>query len=150
MFDPELLAMDGHARACQQLQGHKRASLAQPIADKFMVFEGRRSSCMKCVPQCTHVLADRAPVQWQQSICADWRSAASPGTEDLDEITSPGSKNDFNQRRCRQFAAWIGLVPQQHKSGGKSRMLDISKRGDAYLRTLLIHGALGLDRGRMQ
>jgi transposase len=41
----------------------------------------------------------------------------------------------------RQFAAWLGLVPRQHSSGGKPRLLGISKRGDAYLRTLLIHGA---------
>lgn len=41
----------------------------------------------------------------------------------------------------RQFAAWLGLVPRQHSSGGRPRLLGISKRGDAYLRTLLIHGA---------
>lgn len=41
----------------------------------------------------------------------------------------------------RQLAAWLGLVPGQHSSGGKDRLLGISKRGDAYLRTLLIHGA---------
>jgi len=41
----------------------------------------------------------------------------------------------------RQFAAWLGLVPRQHSSGGKPRLFGISKRGDSYLRTLLIHGA---------
>jgi len=41
----------------------------------------------------------------------------------------------------RHLAAWIGLVPRQNSSGGKSRLLGISKRGDTYLRTLLIHGA---------
>ena len=41
----------------------------------------------------------------------------------------------------RQFAAWIGLVPRQHSTGGKARLLGISKRGDVYLRTLLVHGA---------
>lgn len=41
----------------------------------------------------------------------------------------------------RQFAAWLGLVPRQHSSGGKARLFGISKRGDAYLRTLFIHGA---------
>ncbi|QHI97589.1 IS110 family transposase [Xylophilus rhododendri] len=41
----------------------------------------------------------------------------------------------------RQLAAWLGLVPRQHSSGGKQTLLGISKRGDAYLRTLLIHGA---------
>lgn len=41
----------------------------------------------------------------------------------------------------RQLAAWLGLVPKQHSSGGKAKLLGISKRGDTYLRTLLIHGA---------
>jgi transposase len=41
----------------------------------------------------------------------------------------------------RQVSAWTGIVPKQHSSGGKQRLLGISKRGDAYLRTLLIHGA---------
>jgi transposase len=41
----------------------------------------------------------------------------------------------------RGAAAWVGLVPRQHSSGGKEKLLGISKRGDAYLRTVLIHGA---------
>ena len=41
----------------------------------------------------------------------------------------------------RQLAAWLGLVPRQSSSGGKNVLLGMSKRGDAYLRTLLIHGA---------
>lgn len=41
----------------------------------------------------------------------------------------------------RQFAAWLGLVPKQDSSGGKNRLLGITKRGDRYLRTLLVHGA---------
>lgn len=44
-------------------------------------------------------------------------------------------------RNGRQFAAWLGLVPRQHSSGGRTRLLGISKRGDRYLRTLLVHGA---------
>src|SRR5260364_419349 len=49
-----------------------------------------------------------------------------------------------NARACksgRAFAAWVGLVPKQTGSGGKVRLLGISKRGDTDLRTLLIHGA---------
>jgi transposase len=41
----------------------------------------------------------------------------------------------------REFAAWLGLVPSQIGTGGKTRLCAISKRGDAYLRTLLVHGA---------
>jgi transposase len=46
----------------------------------------------------------------------------------------------------RQFAAWLGLVPQQYSSGGKTRLGHISKRGNVYLRTLLIHGARSVLR----
>ena len=41
----------------------------------------------------------------------------------------------------RQVSAWLGLVPRQSSTGGKAKLLGMSKRGDAYLRTLLIHGA---------
>ncbi len=41
----------------------------------------------------------------------------------------------------RQFAAWLGLTPRQTGTGGKTRQLGISKRGDAYVRTMLMHGA---------
>ena len=40
----------------------------------------------------------------------------------------------------RELAAWLGLVPRQHSTGGEITLLGISKRGDSYLRTLLIHG----------
>jgi len=46
----------------------------------------------------------------------------------------------------RQMSAALGLTPRQHSSGGKERLLGISKRGDAYLRTLLIHGARSVIR----
>lgn len=46
----------------------------------------------------------------------------------------------------RHFSAWIGLVPGQHSTGGKPTLLGISKRGNAYLRTLFIHGARAVLR----
>lgn len=49
---------------------------------------------------------------------------------------------DINQfKNGRELAAYFGLVPRQNSSGGKNMLLGISKRGDAYIRTLLIHGA---------
>ena len=47
-------------------------------------------------------------------------------------------------RSGRHLAAWLGLVPRQHATGGKPRQLGLSKRGDAYLRRQLIHGARAL------
>jgi transposase len=49
-------------------------------------------------------------------------------------------------RNGRQVSASIGIVPRQHSSGGKPTLLGISKRGDRYLRTLLIHGARAVIR----
>ena len=49
-------------------------------------------------------------------------------------------------RNGRQFAAWLGLVARQRSSGGKTRYGRITKRGDVYLRTLLVHGARALMR----
>ena len=52
---------------------------------------------------------------------------------------SVGNAQDF--RNGRQFAAWIGLTPRQYSSGGKTKLGRISRRGDAYLRSLLVQGA---------
>lgn len=54
-------------------------------------------------------------------------------------VSSYGQASEFSSGR--QFSASLGLVPRQHSTGGKPRLLGISKRGDTYLRTLLIHGA---------
>ena len=54
-------------------------------------------------------------------------------------VATVGNARSFTSGR--HFAAWIGLVPKQHSTGGKERLGGISKRGDAYLRKLLIHGA---------
>jgi len=54
-------------------------------------------------------------------------------------IAAIGDGHQF--ARGRDAAAWCGLVPGQHSSGGKSKLLGISKRGDTYLRTLMIHSA---------
>src|SRR5262250_3726888 len=44
-------------------------------------------------------------------------------------------------RRGRDFAAWVGIVPRQYSTGGKQKLFGISKRGNQYLRRMLIHGA---------
>jgi len=59
-------------------------------------------------------------------------------------IASIGDARSF--KNGRQLAAWLGLVPRQHSSGGKQILQGISKRGDTYLRTLLIHGARSVIR----
>jgi transposase len=54
-------------------------------------------------------------------------------------VASVGDIRNF--KSASQFAAWLGLVPRQNSSGGKTQLLGISKRGDTYLRWLLVHGA---------
>ena len=54
-------------------------------------------------------------------------------------VATVGNAREF--KNGRQFAAWIGLVPEQYSTGGKPRLGHISKRGDAYLRNLLVQGA---------
>ncbi|WP_298938601.1 IS110 family transposase [uncultured Ruegeria sp.] len=70
--------------------------------------------------------------------------------EGIGPITATALAAAVGDRTCfkngRQFAAWLGLVPKQRSSGGKSRLFGISKRGDRYLRTLLIHGARAVLR----
>jgi transposase len=70
--------------------------------------------------------------------------------EEIGPITATALVAAVGDRTCfkngRQFAAWLGLVPKQRSSGGKSRLFGISKRGDRYLRTLLIHGARAVLR----
>jgi transposase len=54
-------------------------------------------------------------------------------------VATVGNAHDF--KNGRQFAAWLGLVPRQYSTGGKTRLGHITKRGDPYLRTLLVMGA---------
>jgi transposase len=55
-----------------------------------------------------------------------------------------GNANVF--KNGREMAAWLGLVPRQKSSGNKTVLLGISKRGDRYIRTLLIHGGRSVVR----
>lgn len=65
-----------------------------------------------------------------------------PGIGDITAsqcIAELGNGSQFHNGR--NLAAWLGLVPHQHSTGGKTRLLGISKRGNKHLRTLFIHGA---------
>lgn len=84
---------------------------------------------------------------WHQANEGSQKLARIPGIGPLTAsalIASIGDARNF--KNGRQLAAWLGLVPRQHSSGGKVLMQGISKRGDTYLRTLLIHGARSVIR----
>jgi transposase len=79
---------------------------------------------------------------WHREDTASQRLQMIPGIGPLTAsalVASVGDAKVF--KNGRQFAAWLGLVTRQNSSGGKTNLLSISKRGDTYLRTLLIHGA---------
>ena len=79
---------------------------------------------------------------WHRDNAASRRIAEIPGVGVLSATAVVAAMGDPAAFRSgRQFAAWLGLVPRHSGTGGRVRMLGISKRGDTYLRTLLIHGA---------
>jgi transposase len=59
-------------------------------------------------------------------------------------VAAVGNAKSFSSGR--HLAAWLGLVPRQRSSGGKERLLGLSKRGDGYLRRQLMHGARAMVR----
>ncbi|MEA3103245.1 MAG: transposase [Caballeronia mineralivorans] len=83
--------------------------------------------------------------RWHRDNDASLKLARVPGIGPITAtalVASVGDAKGFTSGR--QLAAWLGLVPKQSSSGGKNILLGISKRGDTYLRTLLIHGARGV------
>jgi len=79
---------------------------------------------------------------WHRASEASRRLETIPGVGVITATALVATIGDASQFRSgRQLAAWLGLVPRQHSSGGKERLGRISKRGDGYLRKLLVHGA---------
>ena len=84
---------------------------------------------------------------WHREHAASRKLAEIPGLGPITEsaiVATVGDAREF--KNGRQLAAWMGLVPKQNSSGGKQNLLGISKRGDTYLRTLMIHGARAVIR----
>jgi transposase len=85
---------------------------------------------------------DRRILLWHRENLASRKLAQVSGIGPLTAsalVASVGDARSF--RNARQLPAWLGLVPRQNSTGGKPTLLGMSKRGDVYLRTLLIHGA---------
>ena len=79
---------------------------------------------------------------WHRASEASQRLETIPGVGVITATALVATIGDASQFHSgRQLAAWLGLVPKQHSSGGKERLGRISKRGDGYLRKLLVHGA---------
>jgi transposase len=90
---------------------------------------------------------DRDLQSWHAANEASQRLAAIPGIGIITATAIAATVTDAEQFRSgRQFAAWLGLTPQQQSTGGKTRLGGISKQGDRYLRRLLVVGATAVMR----
>jgi transposase len=90
---------------------------------------------------------ERQLVAWHRESAASQRLATIPGIGPITATAIVATVADPRRfTSARQFAAWIGLVPKQHSSGARERLGGISKRGDGYLRRLLVHGARAVIR----
>jgi transposase len=84
---------------------------------------------------------------WHRSSEASQRLGVIPGVGVITATALVATVGDASQFRSgRQFAAFLGLVPRQSSSGGRDRLGRISKRGDGYLRRLLVHGSRAVLR----
>jgi transposase len=133
------------------LKGGRQAGLAeiqQRMAEleesvPGMLFEALKEQLKRLNAIETDVLdIERRIKDWQKQQEACRKIAEIPGVGLLSAtalVATMGEAGSF--KSGREFAAFIGLVPRQSGTGGKVKLLGISKRGDTYLRTLLIHGA---------
>lgn len=133
------------------LKGGRQAGLAeiqQRMAEleesvPGMLFEAVKEQLKRLNAIETDVLdIERRIKDWQKQQEACRKIAEIPGVGLLSAtalVATMGEAGSF--KSGREFAAFIGLAPRQSGTGGKVKLLGISKRGDTYLRTLLIHGA---------
>jgi transposase len=121
-------------------------------SDQDRVPASVRSLVEVLVEQWRHIqerikLIDRQILQSHQDSEQSKRLAEIPGIGPVTAsaiIATIGDVKAF--KSSRHFAAWLGLVPRQYSTGGKPKLGSISKRGDGYLRRLLVHGAQSVLR----
>jgi transposase len=112
----------------------KLTPLGQELFHKLFDELGKLDAELAYYQEKLEALADAHPV------CQ--RLLTIPGIGPLTATALMAAVSDAEAfKNGRQFAAWLGLVPKQYSTGGQTRLLGISKRGDSYIRKLLIHGA---------
>jgi transposase len=104
--------------------------LCQELYEELMALNDRIKNCDKKIQ---HIFNENKMCQRIAEV------------EGIGPITATAIVSDLSEphhfKNGRHYASYLGLVPRQHSSGGKQQLLGISKRGDSYLRKLLIHGA---------
>jgi transposase len=124
----------------------------QTLADKDALPSYARSALETLIRQIMTisgeiVALDRQLSTWHTQSEASRRLAAIPGLGVITATAIAATITNAGQFSSgRQFAAWLGLTPQQHSTGGKTRLGGISKQGDRYLRRLLVVGATAVMR----
>ena len=133
--------------------GHIAKNLPEILEDgenglpgAFRQLIDRLGAYLKELDRQVHELEAQIQV-WHRANPTSLKLAKIPGVGPLTASAMVATVGDAtNFTNGRQLTAWIGIVPRQHSSGGKQTLLGISKRGDSYLRTLLIHGARAVIR----
>lgn len=125
------------AQAIPALADHTSCAVPELIRGQLLMqLEGLRSLTTRISE------LERQIASWQRRESECRRIAAVPGVGKLTATAVIATVGDARAYRSgREFAAWLGIVPRQCGTGGRVKLLGISKRGDPYLRTLLIHGA---------
>src|SRR4030095_10205143 len=109
------------------------ATVRQLVRDELLALDALEQRIDTYMAQIAAQVRDNVAAQRLQSIAGVGVLTAAA------VVATVGQPQEF--RNGRQFAAWLGIVPRQHSTGGKTRLGHITRRGDAYLRTLLILGA---------
>ena len=121
-------------------------------ADASLLPDLARSALLRLADQLDHLAAeihalDRRILAWHRQDQASQRLATIPGVGIITATALSATVVDPSAFRSgREFAAFLGLVPRQNSSGGKDRLGRISKKGDGYLRKLLVVGATSVIR----
>lgn len=142
LYEFSIVLPEGHRLLSQRIQGELASAqgqgrlpkvLVESVQDQLRRIDGLQND----IDQLDRRLA--AMVRQDQHMQA---LQAIPGIGPLTATALVSTATDLNSFASgRQFAAWLGLTPRQTGTGGKTRQLGISKRGDPYVRTMLMHGA---------
>jgi transposase len=125
-----------------RLLGDDRISLPTFAREALLSLVGQFKEAM-----CRLTAMDRKIAQWHRSSKVSLRLESIPGVGPITASVIAASVIDGRQfRNGRQFAAWLGLVPRQNSTGGKSRLGRITKWGDSYVRKLLVVSSCALIR----
>ena len=131
----------GILRGC--LEQERLPAIAKEVLELLFVQIEAVSEQIKALEKQIH--------QWHKESEPSRRLATIPGVGPLTAsaiVASVGEAAFFGS--ARSFAAWLGLTPREHSSGGKACTLGISKKGDEYIRRLLVHGARAVVRMRFR